>query len=133
MKFDNTPKPPNARLSLAKFSGWTSGLSWFLLSSVLFTDQIFAMGEAGSEAAIYLCIGPLFVIAILGFMLGIITSLIARTKRTSLSEDEQDYAANGLKYGLFGIGFVILAPLINRVIVPLIGIELYDITSLFQF
>ena len=133
MKFDNTPKPSGGKLSLAKFSGWSSGLSWFLLFSVIFSDQIFDMGEAGSEVALYLCIGPLFVIALLGFILGIITGVIARSRQAELEEENRDYAVNGLKYGLFGIGFVILAPLINRVIEPLIGIEFYDVTSLFGF
>jgi len=133
MTFNNKPKPSGGRLSLAKFSGWSSGISWFLLFSVIFSDQIFEMGQQGNEVGLYLCIGPLFVISILGFIIGIITSLIAKSKQTPQNEDEQDYAANGLKYGLLGIGFVILAPIINRVIGPLIGIALYDITSLFGF
>jgi hypothetical protein len=133
MKFDNTPKPLGGKLSLAKFSGWSSGISWFLLFSVIFSDQIFGMGEDGSEAAIYLCIGPLFILAVLGFILGIITSVIARSRRTDLDEEDRDFAINGLKYALIGIGFIILAPFINRLIEPLIGIELYDVTSLFGF
>ena len=128
MKFDNRPNK-NEKLSLAKLSGWASGLSWFLMFSVVFTDQIFNLGEE-SEAVSFLCIGPIFAIAILGFILGVITSLMARKNRSDFSEEDQNFAANGLKYGLMGIGFVILAPLINRLIEP-IGFQLYDITALF--
>ena len=128
MKFDNSPDKKE-KLSLAKVSGWASGLSWFLMFSVVFSDQIFSLGE-GSEAVSYLCIGPFFVIAFLGFILGVIISLIARTKQAGLTGEDQDFASNGFKYGLMGIGFVVLAPLVNRLIES-IGIQLYDITSLF--
>jgi len=97
--------------------------------SVVFSDQIFSLAE-GSEVVAYLCIGPFFVIAFLGFVLGIITSLIAKSKQGSLTEEDQNSAGNGLKYGLMGIGFVVLAPLINKLIEP-IGIQLYDIATLF--
>jgi hypothetical protein len=128
VKFDNRPEKKE-KLSLAKFSGWASGLAWFLMFSLVFTDQIFRLGEE-SEAVAFLCIGPFFIISFLGFIAGIITSLLARTNRTSFSEEDQNFAANGLKYGLMGIAFIFLAPLINRLLAP-IGIELYDITSLF--
>lgn len=131
MKFDNRPEKPEAKNSLGKASGWISGLSWFVLFSVLFSDQIFGMGERGEDVALYLCIGPLFVLAVLGFILGIILSLAARGKGAQLSEEEDDYAKNGLKYGLMGIGFILIAPLINQLIEP-IGIQLYDITSFFR-
>ncbi len=132
MTFKNAPESTNQKFTLAKFSGWCSGLSWFLLFSVLFTDGIFDMGKDGSEAAIYLCIGPFFLLAMLGFLVGIITSLISRKDQASWNEDDQDFARNGLRYGLMGIGFVILAPLLNRLLQPLIGIELYDITQFFR-
>ncbi len=131
MKFDNTTRKSTV-FSLAKFSGWASGLSWFLMFSVIFTDEIFGMGDAGSEAAVYLCIGPMFLIAILGYLIGIITSLITKGNKDNLTEEDQDFAANGLKYGLMGIAFVILAPLINQIIEPLIGIQLYDVTAFFR-
>lgn len=128
MKFDNRPEKKE-KLSLAKFSGWVSGLSWFLMFSVVFSDQIFSLGEE-SEAVAYLCIGPFFVISVLGFVAGVITSLLARANSAEFSEEDQNFAANGLKYGLMGIAFVVLAPLINKLIES-IGIQLYDITTLF--
>jgi hypothetical protein len=64
----------------------------------------------------------------LGFLTGIVTGVLAR-KQTA-DEEDRDFASNGIKYGLTGIGFVILSPLINRLIAPL-GIELYSITALF--
>jgi hypothetical protein len=131
MKIDNTPQKSGS-MTLAKFSGWVSGLSWFLMFSVIFTDEIFGMGDAGSEPAIYLCIGPMFLITILGYLTGIITGLIAKGKKDKLTEEDQDFAANGVKYGLMGIAFVILAPLINQLIEPLIGIQLYDVTAFFR-
>ncbi len=83
------------KLALAKFSGWASGLSWFLMFSVIFTDQIFSLGEE-SEAVAFLCIGPFFIIAVLGYIVGVITSLAARTNQLDFSEEDQNFASNGL-------------------------------------
>jgi hypothetical protein len=48
-----------------------------------------------------------------------------------MSEEEDDITKNGLKYGLLGIGFIIIPLLINWLIES-IGIQLYNITSFFR-
>jgi len=131
LKFDNRPKNAKQKTTLAKVSGWLSGSSWFLLFSVLFTDQLFVMAEEGSDAALYLCIGPFFILSMLGFALGAILSLVSRARQPQMTEEDADFSANGLKYGLLGISFVLLAPLLNQLLAP-IGIQLYDITSFFR-
>ena len=130
MRFHNQPEAKNTPFTLAKFSGWASGLAWFLLFSVIFSDQIFSMGEEGSEVALYLCIGPVFILAVLGFILGLITGLVARKTSQNQTEVDHNYAANGIKYALFGFAYLVLSPFINLIIRP-IGIELYNIASLF--
>jgi hypothetical protein len=130
VRFNNSPKTSPQLLTLAKISGWSSGLSWFLFFSVILTDQFFGIGESGSDAVVYLCIGPLFVLSLLGFLSGIITGLAARWNKDCSQEDESEFAANGIKYGLLGISFVIFTPMINRLIAPT-GIQFYDILALF--
>ncbi|MCD4671289.1 MAG: hypothetical protein K8R77_01385 [Anaerolineaceae bacterium] len=130
MQIHNTPESRKTKFSLGQFSGWCSGLSWLLLFGVVFSDQLFDMGERGVEAALYLCIGPFFLLAMLGFVVSIITGNMARKRRNTQDEDDLDFASNGIKYGLIGIGFVLLSPLINLLIAPL-GIKLFSITTLF--
>lgn len=130
MQIHNQPEKRTTTFTLAKFSGWASGLAWFLLFGVIFTDGIFEMGESGSEVGLYLCIGPVFILSMLGFSLGLIIGLIAKKNAQKQTEDDQDFATNGVKYALVGFAYLVLSPLINLLISPL-GIELYSITSLF--
>ncbi|MBG0786857.1 MAG: hypothetical protein H0S79_17310 [Anaerolineaceae bacterium] len=129
-RFHNSPEPGRERFTLSKFSGYATAAAWFLLFSVLFTDEVFSMGEAGSDVSLYLCIGPIFILAILGFIIGLVTGLIAKKRVSEGTEEDKDFNQGGIRYSLIGLAFIILAPLINKIIAP-IGIELYDITSLF--
>lgn len=130
MKIEDSPENQKSPLTLSKFSGWSSGIAWFLLFSVTFSDQIFDMAESGNEVAIYLCLGPLFFLSMLGFIMGVITGVLAKNQQPPVDEEDRNFSANGIKYGLIGIGFVIAAPLINRLISPT-GFELFDITKFF--
>ena len=125
--FSFEQRPEN---KLAAFSAYASGVSWFVLFSFLFSDNILGLLEGGHNEGALVCAAPLFLLAIGGLATGILTGAASLAQLQNRDESGSKKARAAIMYGIIGIGVLIIAPVLNPIL-DHIGIQLTSIADIF--
>jgi hypothetical protein len=130
MELQSFPTKPRPYNRLARFSGYATGISWFLLFTFILSEEILGhAAENPGSAGIVVCIGPLLLLSAAGLLVGVISGHIALAQLRRSGEDGRESALNGIRYGYLGIAYIVLAPLLN-LLLDGIGVHLPSIADL---
>ena len=132
MELQSFPQNKRRQSRLARFSGYATALSWFLLFTFVLSDAVLGHAtENPGSAGVAVCIGPLLLLSAGGLVAGIITGHVALAQLRRSGEEGRESALNGVRYGYLGIGYIVLAPFVNRLLAG-IGVHLPSVTDLWR-
>ncbi|MCJ7694805.1 MAG: hypothetical protein MUO40_05190 [Anaerolineaceae bacterium] len=97
----------------------------------IFSDGILDILSSGPNERLAIYVAPLFVISILGFIFGTIAGYVAKYRIKQRGEEGIENARNAIRYGLFGLGFILISPLIN-LLLEKIGIQFVTYLDFFK-
>ncbi len=132
MELQSLPTSKKPHNHLARFSAYCTGISWVLLFGFIFSDtmQEHLASSRNKEGAL-ICLGPLFFLSLLGLIAGIVTGFVARKQLKRSGEDGAEDAQNAIRYGLMGIAYIVLSPLLDLVLTK-VGFPIESLLDFFR-